>query len=360
MKRILLALSRTWFARTRTRVGLWCLLAMSCIGSAQAGCLATQTSKRAEYQLKGVNLAGAEFASKKLPGVLGTDYAYPSRAELAYFKSAGMQIIRLPMRWERVQRTLLGPLDVAEVAQIARVLGWAQELDLCVLLDLHNYGNYAAQPIGSPQVSVAAFEDVWLRLASTFADTNTTALGLMNEPAALQPSAWVAIAQSTLLALRRAGAEHLLLVGSGRWSGAHEFDKPFDGVSAAQSFAQFKDPLNRFAVELHQYADKNFSGTSADCIAPERLTNSMQHLARWSRTHRVRFFMGEFGVASSAACLEALRALLEPMQDTTVWLGWTYWAAGARWGKYPFSIHPTATGTPPAQMVVLRDYLSPP
>ena len=44
----------------------------------------------------GVNLAGAEFGSR-LPGTYGTDYTYPTHAEVDYFASKGMGIIRLPV-----------------------------------------------------------------------------------------------------------------------------------------------------------------------------------------------------------------------------------------------------------------------
>jgi endoglucanase len=333
------------------RITLLFLFWMLEAGLAFGGCLDTS--------LRGTNLSGAEFAAQKLPGVLGTDYAYPSRSDLVYFKSTGMNLIRLPFRWERVQHSLKGPLDIAEVAQIKRVIDWARELDLCILLDLHNYGSYHAQKIGSDAVEGAAFEDVWLRLADAFPDAGSTALGLMNEPIALPVPQWIALAQSTVLALRSKGANHWLMVGSGRWSGAHEWDKHFDGVSAAEAFWSFNDPLKRYAVELHQYADNNFSGTGTACIAPERLTSIMQKLTQWSQTNNVRFFMGEFGTGNSPACLAALRALLQPMQDSQVWRGWSYWSAGVRWGSYPFSIQP-GKGSEAAQLTLLREFLPAP
>lgn len=337
------------------RLVLFCLLfelasALAC-GPARAGCLDTN--------LKGVNLSGAEFGAQRLPGVLGTDYAYPSQSDLVFFKSTGMNLIRLPLRWERVQRNLKSPLDATEVAQIARVLAWARELNLCVLLDLHNYASYQAQRIGSDAVEASALEDVWLRLAVAFPSENTTALGLMNEPAAMPAAQWIALAQSTVLALRSAGARHWLMVGSGRWSGAHEWNIRFDGTSAADAFKHFNDPLKRFAIELHQYADSNHSGTSTDCVTPERVAGVMQSLALWSQANQVRFFMGEFGATSTPACLAYLRALLQPMQDSRAWLGWSYWSAGARWGAYPFSIQP-GTGPEAPQLALLREFLPAP
>jgi endoglucanase len=339
------------FLRHRALAAL-CGLSLLWGGLAYGGCL--------DGRLVGTNLSGAEFAAEHLPGVPGTDYAYPERRDLVFFKSTGMNLIRLPFRWERVQHTLKAPLDAAEVAQMARVIGWARELDICILLDLHNFGTYNAQPIGSAAVDALAFEDVWLRLASAFGDANTTALGLMNEPAAMPVPQWMALAQSTVLALRRSGANHLLVVGSGRWSGAHEWDTRFDGMSAAEAFWTFNDPQRRFAIELHQYADGNFSGTGTTCVGPERIKKIMQKLALWSHGNRVRFFMGEFGTNNSPACLLALRTMLQAMQDRSVWLGWSYWSAGARWGPaYPFNIHPEP-GPEAAQLTLLREFLGTP
>jgi endoglucanase len=229
-------------------------------------------------------------------------------------------------------------------------------MGMCIVLDMHNYGVYGAHKIGSDEVSQAAFEDVWLRLMVAFPDIDSTAFGLMNEPASMKTTQWISTAQATLLTLRRAGSKHLLLVGSGRWSGAHEWEKSFGGSSAADGFEHFRDPLNRYAIELHQYVDRDYSGTTVECVDPYRLRLTMQALASWSRKHNSRFFMGEFGSAGAAACLTDLRTLLEPMQDSKVWLGWTYWAAGSMWGTYPFSVHPRK-GLEAPQLTLLRSFL---
>lgn len=330
----------------RALVGALCAVA---VHGALAGCLDQQ-------QLRGVNLAGAEFNASRIPGVLFKDYLYPARKDLEYFSGLGMNVIRLPVRWERVQPELNAPLNATELAQITRVIGWAQELDMCVVVDLHNYGKYRGLTIGSAELPASAFNDVWLRLHEALGNPDTAAYGLMNEPAALSVPQWMDVAQQAVLALRQAGARNLLLVGSGRWSGAHEWAKSYGGVVAADAFRDFKDPLNKFAIELHQYADTDYSGTSTTCIESSQLNEIMTRVTTWAKQERKRLFLGEFGTASSDECLAALRSVLEPMQDADAWLGWTYWAAGAWWGKYPFSIHP-GTGPEAPQLTVLRSFL---
>lgn len=325
------------------------MLWMQLTAPAHAGCLD-------EKRLLGVNLAGAEFSSKKLPGTLFKDYLYPSQQDLRYFRQAGMNVVRVPFRWERLQRQINTPLETADLEQLQRVVGWAKELDMCVLLDMHNYGSYFGHPLGSAEVPVAAFIDVWQRLQQAFDDPETTAFGLMNEPAAIPVPAWLAIAQETVLALRKAGARNLLMVPSGRWSGAHEWSKKFDGVSAGSEFRHFRDPLNNFVIELHQYADANFSGTGSTCIDASRLRSLMSQVSRWATQEKKRFFLGEFGANTSPECMAALRTLAESMQDTAAWLGWTYWAAGPWWGAYPYSIQP-GNNREAAQLTLLRNFL---
>lgn len=329
---------------------LLCASALLHNADALAGCLD-------QKRLLGVNLSGAEFGHERLPGVLNKDYTYPSRKDLVYFRDMKMNAIRLPFRWERIQRKLGGPLDLTELLELRRTVGWAKQLNLCVVLDLHNFGTYHGRALGTPSLPASAFVDVWLRLHQAFGNPDETAFGLMNEPAEMPVSQWMTIAQQTVLALRGAGARHLLLVGSGRWSGAHEFAKEFDGVSGAAGFRTFKDPLNNFAIELHQYADADYSGTSNQCIAAARLKGILDNVTAWAKQEKKRFFLGEFGVANSAECLVALRAVLHSTQNQDTWLGWAYWSAGPWWGDYPLSIQPNDANEP-AQTRVLREFLS--
>src|SRR5687768_6408262 len=66
----------------------------------------------------GVNLCGAEFGEKELPGVYDKHYTYPTAKSLDYYKSKGLMLVRLPFRWERMQPALNGPLDAAELGRL--------------------------------------------------------------------------------------------------------------------------------------------------------------------------------------------------------------------------------------------------
>lgn len=308
-------------------------------------------------RLTGVNMAGAEFNSKRLPGVLNKDYIYPTAQDLAYFASKGANTIRLPIRWERAQRTLMGELDPTEMAAIAATVSTAAALDLCVILDAHNYATYYGKVLGSTDVPAAAFNDFWMRMAQRFPDPSQVAFGLMNEPKAVLISQWAPIAQGAVNALRDGGSQHLLLVSGGRWAGIHEWSKVFSGTSNATAFANFKDPLDRMAIEVHQYADSNFSGTGTTCLQPSRFPNMFSVIGDWARNNGHRLFLGETGVAANEACLQTLDTMLALSSAPDVWLGFTYWAAGRWWGTtYSYSIQPKA-GVDAPQMSVVSKYL---
>ena len=134
----------------------------------------------------GVNLAGAEFGTV-FPGTYNVDYIYPPTKDLDYYKSKGLKLIRLPIKWERIQRTLSGSLDQTELNRLNNFIINANARDLLVVIDLHNYGrrsiNGTRHIIGSSVVSVDHIKDLWFRLADALkVHTNIWGYGLINEP----------------------------------------------------------------------------------------------------------------------------------------------------------------------------------
>lgn len=303
-----------------------------------AGCLN-------QARLTGVNLAGAEFNTKQIPGVVFRDYTYPSTAELRYIASQGANVIRLPFLWERLQPVANGPLNPAELGLLRSTINNASAQGLCVLLDVHNYAKYYTYkltdtlPDGSSVSN--AFIAFWLALAAEFSDPTITAFGLMNEPANIPVADWAVIAKQTLAALRSAKATNLVLVSGGRWSGVHDW---FAGLQASNSteFDDLYDPIKRTIIEVHQYADSDYSGTHTavtgrGCRSADEFDAKFARVTAWAIEHKQTLFLGEFGVPSSSECLQTLTRFLELMQDNP-WRGWTYWAAGGWWGNYPLAL----------------------
>lgn len=290
--------------------------------------------------LRGVNLAGAEFNGAKIPGTVFKDFMYPSASDISYFANLGANMLRLPFRWERLQPVVGGPLDPTQLRFMAKVVETAKSHGMCVLLDAHNYGAYNNIPLGSPGATTEDFADFWVRVSAAFPDVDAVALGLMNEPVLTSLRQWGETSKATLAKLRENDAKHLVVIAGGTYSGAHDWATPRDGVSNATTFASVKDPLGRTLIEVHQYVDSNYSGTKADCISPAKLTDILEKVRVWAVANKQRVFMGEFGVADTLECRPTLQAALTSMRNAP-WAGWTYWSAGAWWGKnYIFSVQP--------------------
>lgn len=308
-----------------------------CAAPASAACLSSE-------RLTGVNIAGAEFG--KVPGRLNFDYIYPARKELEQLRALGGNTIRLPIRWERIRPTVDGSLSASELEQIVATAKVAAELDVCLIIDLHNYARYYGEALKENARLKTAFSDTWLQLAATLPDTAHVAFGLMNEPVHMPVHEWAQLAQSTVTQLRQHEHGHLLMVAGGRWSGAHDW---FSGSSPdinAEAFANFVDPADNYAIEVHQYADSNYSGTHDTCRDAKHFEAIFKRVSDWAVREDVRIFLGEFGVAGNALCLETLKAFMD-MTASSPWLGWTYWAAGSWWGDYPMAVSLTDTDASP-------------
>src|SRR5580704_12941544 len=91
---------------------------------------------------RGINLSGGELTPDRTPAVYGKDYIYPTPQELDYYASKGFAVVRLPYRWERLQPSLFGNLDGAELGRIKNVLTAAEARNMQVILSPHNGGRY--------------------------------------------------------------------------------------------------------------------------------------------------------------------------------------------------------------------------
>lgn len=303
--------------------------------------------------LPGVNLAGAEFDTANLPGTYGTHYAYPPPADVDYFHAKGFRVFRIPFAWERLQRTLNGNLDTAEIGRIVALVDHILGLPgTRVVLDPHNYGHYSIAgtryPIGSPQVPVAAFANFWVKLGSRFKDRPRVILGIMNEPTTLI-SEWGPALQAAITAIREAGIPNRLYLPGVGFTGAHSF---FDNGSAA-FMEGLRDPFDNWAIEVHQYLDGDNSGTSpaaaSDTVGPLRV----QRFTEWCRQRGFRAFLGEFNAGDNAmgAGTVPVRALLELydhlIANRDVWEATAVWSGGERWGdSYYFQMQPSPLTDP--------------
>lgn len=231
-------------------------------------------------RLRGVNVAGAEFAAPSVAptspfsnanrGVIERDYHYDGQATFTYLAARGVKLVRIPFRWERVAPRLGGPLDRGEVGRLKAAVGRARHAGLVVVLDMHNYGGYylsdgrsgVRRALGSARVPRAVFADAWRRLSVHFrGNPAVVGYGLMNEPVDM-PSVggtpaevvWERAAQAAVTAIRANRDRKWVMVSSYPWGGVWQF-----GLSHPRAW--IRDPAKRVRYEAHQYFDHDNSGT---------------------------------------------------------------------------------------------------
>lgn len=306
----------------------------------------------------GVNLSGAEFGSSL--GIYGRDYSYPNEAELDYYKSKGFQLIRLPVKWERLQPVLGGPLDSAELNRLITVVDITHEKGIFIIPDLHNYGrrgiNRVGYIIGTPKVSVNNIKQFWSELADVLkAKKNIWGYGLMNEPHdMLVTPTWFDIAQEIINGIREKDTSTSILVGGDHWSSAHKW------MEASDNLKNLKDPANKLIFEAHVYFDKDNSGVyknsyDVEETNPFTAVNRVKPFVSWLKANNLKGFLGEYGVpGNDARWMVALDSLMKYMKDNCI--NGTYWAGGPIWVNYPLSVEPE-NGKDRPQMKVLKNYL---
>lgn len=337
--------------------------------SALAGPLLAPAKEAEPTPRLGVSLAGPEFGTQRAgfsnlaPGVFGRDYTYNHEATTSYFCKQGLKLLRIPIRWERIQPKLGQGLDAAELERLRTAIGWARTNGGEVVIDVHNYGRYflgrdsgVRECIidevvdGATLVSRQNFADLWDRLADAFKeDTTVAAYGLMNEPHDMGKSNWKEISQAAIDAVRGQDRKKLILVAGDDWSSAPRWAR------ANGPWAWVKDPADNVAYEAHCYFDRDGSGQykmsyqaerDADVSLDGRGVERLVPFVGWCRVNRVRGFLGEFGCPADPGWLKLLADFLKALRQAGIDGCW--WAAGEWWKDYPLSLQPTDDFRKPA------------
>ncbi|MEN9938646.1 MAG: endoglucanase precursor (endo,4-beta-glucanase)(cellulase) protein [Chloroflexota bacterium] len=348
--------SHTRLLRLR-RALLAALLAALTLAVTVAGVMrAGPTDPVRPVQYAGVNLSVAEFGEHNLPGTHGVDFIYPTRAEVDYFVGKGMNLLRLPFRWERLQPKAFGAFDAAEQARMDDFVAYATGRGASVLLDPHNYARYYGGLLGR-EVPHDVFADFWGKLAARYKGNPRVVFGLMNEPHDMPTELWRDSANAAIRAIRASGATNLITVPGNSWTGAHSWSQSWYGTPNAVAMLGIQDPGNNFVFEVHQYLDGDSSGRSEYCVSESIGAERLAGFTDWLRRNGKRAILGEFGGGRNQTCYAAMDTMLRHIhQNTDVWAGWAYWAAGPWWGDYIYTLEPVG-GQDRPQMAVLSRYL---
>lgn len=308
----------------------------------------------------GVNLSGAEFGGHYLeqgqpyPGIRGTHYDYPVPSQLDYLKGKGMNLIRFPFRWERIQRELYGELDAEEIQLMKNLVNGANEREMKIFIDMHNFGRRGRSAYdldlidgeGSP-VTRHHLADAWKKIALEFKDLNLWGYDIMNEPHDMgSASSWFTIAQEVIDSIRKVDTNTPIIICGDRWSSAYHWPQFSDNLK------NLVDPADKLIYQAHLYFDKNESGAYNGTYASEQATPQIgieraTPFVNWLKTNRKKGMIGEYGFPVYRDGTNAddedkwalvLDNMLKYLQENAV--TGTYWSTGSRWGGNKLSADP--------------------
>lgn len=324
------------------------------------------SEKTNDSYMVSLNYSGLEQGS--INGFLaGTDYPIPRESDFELFRQKNILFIRLPIKWERVQRNAFGPLDTEYVGYIRQAVEYAEERGMTISLDVHNYGNYKGNKIGNGVTTQEMFADLWSKLATEFKDTPTiTHYDLMNEPANFpNPQTWPDAAQAAINAIRLVDMDKWIMLEGNNYSAAYTWPQRNPTIHLVT------DPADKIIFSAHGYLDRDNSGShyiwDEEVAAGDRTTSPpsvldynigpkrMQPFIDWLKKYGFRGNIGETGVGyQGQGWLYALDNHIRNLLDNNV--TFTYWAAGPFFANYQYSVQPDGSGRDKVQWAVLTKY----
>ncbi|KAL4891488.1 FII-CMCase [Aspergillus ambiguus] len=295
--------------------------------------LAAPNKRSSSFLWFGSNESGAEFGQGNIPGVLGTDYIWPDASTIGTLRSAGMNIFRVAFMMERlVPSTMTGAADATYMKDLKATVKSITDLGAYAVIDPHNFGRYYGNIISST-TDFAAF---WTTVAKEFASNDKVIFDTNNEYHDMDQTLVLNLNQAAINAIRAAGAtSQYIFVEGNSYSGAWTWASVNDNLKA------LTDPSNKIVYEMHQYLDSDGSGTSSTCVSSTIGKERVTAATEWLKANGKLGFLGEFAGGANSVCQTAVTGMLDYLsQNTDVWLGAAWWAAGPWWGTYIFNMEP--------------------
>lgn len=314
----------------------------------------------------GVNLASASGGT--VPGIFGVNYAMPKLEDLWYFKAKGVQFIRFPFRWKRLQAIVNGPLTQSDITEMKSVVAEAERLGIWVMLDMHDYcertENDRFYEIGvskhkelttlgtwtdwitdsAPELTADHFADGWKKIATEFKDfKNIWGYDLMNEPKSIDISILKGNYQTAINAIREVDSEAYIVVEGKNYANAQNWE------SNSGLLKDLVDPTGKDIIyQAHAYFDNNCSGTythTYDALSSKTLYKTrIDPFIKWLKDNNKRGFLGEYGVPYNGATNSDPR-YMDMMDSVFTYLknnqlSNTYWCGGSFYESNALTVQP--------------------
>lgn len=264
-----------------------------------------------------------------------------------------MNSFRVPFLMERMIPTkMTGSLDSDYFSGIEAVVTHITGKGAYAILDPHNYGRYYSNII----TDTAAFGSWWATVAAKFADNKLVVFDTNNEYHDMENSLVAELNQAAITAIRGAGAtSQYIFVEGNAYTGAWTWVSSGNG----DALKDLTDPEDKLIYEMHQYLDSDGSGTSETCVDSTIGATRLAAATAWLKENGKLGVLGETAGANNDICKTAIKGELQYLKDNSdVWVGWLWWAAGPWWADYLFSMEPSTGVAYDNYLSVVSEFLA--
>ncbi|AKQ46720.1 hypothetical protein TH63_15580 [Rufibacter radiotolerans] len=199
---------------------------------------------------KGVNLTGW-FQANSAKEISFSRY---TRQDFEQIKSLGVDVIRLPINLHGMTKGAPNyTLDPLFLTFLDEAIGWAEALDLHLILDNHSF-----DPLDNTQPDIELIlEKVWPQMARRYRDrSDKIYYEILNEPHGIADATWGAIQGRIIQAIRKEDTRHTLIVGPSN----------FNSYANLAQLPAYPD--NKLIYTFHFYDPFLFTHQGASWVAP--------------------------------------------------------------------------------------------
>ncbi|KAF2204236.1 glycoside hydrolase [Delitschia confertaspora ATCC 74209] len=327
---------------------------VAALGLASSALAAPTKAERAQsrkMQFFGINESGAEFGEKNFTGVYGKEFIWYDLSTVDTFISQGMNLFRVNFLMERLTPSgLTGSFDPLYLGNLTQQVNYITSKGAYAMIQPHNYGRFHEAII----TDTAGFKTWWKNVAAQYKNNDKVIFDTNNEYHDMDQQLVFDLNQAAINGIREAGATKQIITPEGNsWTGAWTW------VSSgnAASLVNLKDPNNNLIYQMHQYLDTDGSGTHAECVSSTIFRERLVAATQWLKQNNKKGLIGEFAAGVNDQCITALQDGLKYMgENSDVWTGALWWAAGPWWGDYMYSMEPPSGPAYTGILPKIKDY----
>lgn len=281
----------------------------------------------------------------------GTNYVATDTRTIDYYKTNGMNFMRMMFTWEWLQPTLLASIPGAGAYltywnDFVATVNYATSKGITVMIE--HFGNSSnfwpdtsenttpswkgvgsadgvsyTNQIGGASVTNTHFSDLWTKLATFFKGNPLVSYGMCNEPHDMSTMQWFATVQAAITAIRNTGSNQWIYVPGNGYATWDWNNSSVDNAGTARSnqygwenangaSSPLNDPLNKLVAQFHVYPDDqggnsfNINAVGAGTQA-NAIVDRCSPIVNWAKTfnaanptRKVKVFLGEVGYYGAA------------------------------------------------------------